>query len=245
MTGKTEVDVNYFNDNEIVKRVSKMISEELTQHGRFSLWEVFDDVIDVMAIAISNQYAYFDKKKEEKYFKHLDRYGADWMTNASNVLADILMFFSQGSRTDLLGRIFHSLEMHNKYRGQFFTPYEISLMIAKMTIPDIGSIIGRQGYATMNEPACGSGGMIIAYAQAFEELGFNLQTQTAVVGQDLDSRAVKMAYIQCSCCGIPAIIIQGNTLSNEVNEQWFTPAYIQYGWHERLNGKSGRKRSIV
>jgi len=43
-----------------------------------------------------------------------------------------------------------------------------------------------------------------------------------------------MAYIQFSLLHIPAHVMVGNSLSNEVREHWFTPAHILGGWGLRL-----------
>ncbi|MFX5268103.1 hypothetical protein ABTD02_18645, partial [Acinetobacter baumannii] len=43
-----------------------------------------------------------------------------------------------------------------------------------------------------------------------------------------------MGYIQFSLLHIPAHVIVGNSLSNEVREHWFTPAHILGGWGARL-----------
>ena len=43
-----------------------------------------------------------------------------------------------------------------------------------------------------------------------------------------------MAYIQFSLLHIPAHVMVGNSLSNEVREHWFTPAHILGGWGAKL-----------
>lgn len=67
---------------------------------------------------------------------------------------------------------------------------------------------------TLNEPSCGSGGMVIATARAMLEKGIDYQKKLKVIAQDLDWKAVYMCYVQLSLYGIDAEVIQGNTLTD-------------------------------
>lgn len=62
----------------------------------------------------------------------------------------------------------------------------------------------------------------------------NYQQHMHVVAQDLDEKAVHMAYVQLSLMHIPAVVIHGNTLSLEERARWYTPAHILGGWGWRL-----------
>ena len=55
-----------------------------------------------------------------------------------------------------------------------------------------------------------------------------------MIAQDLDAKAVHMAYVQFSLLHIPAIVVRGNTLELEELEHWYTPAHIMGGWGTRL-----------
>ena len=55
--------------------------------------------------------------------------------------------------------------------GQFFTPYDVSRMMAEMTFDTVDEIIAEQGFVTVQEPACGAGGMIIAAADVIDAQG--------------------------------------------------------------------------
>jgi type I restriction-modification system DNA methylase subunit len=138
---------------------------------------------------------------------------------------------------DIMGRTYHELELHNKWAGQYFTPYEICRMMAKMNLVDGGlqERIERRGFITLQEPACGSGAMVIAFAQEMKDAGFNYQQQLHVTAMDIDAKCCHMAYLQLSLLHIPAVIIHGNTLSLEEYGRWYTPAHIMGGWGHRLN----------
>lgn len=86
--------------------------------------------------------------------------------------------------------------------------------------------IEKKGYITVCEPCIGSGGMVLGAAKAMANWKMNYQTQMLVTGIDIDMKCVQMAYLQLSLLGIPAVIIHGNNLTNEVWSRWYTPAYI-------------------
>ena len=138
---------------------------------------------------------------------------------------------------DVLGVIFTARESPNKHPGHFFTPYPVCLMMAQGTLGDAKdalALIDDKGFVSAMEPACGAGAMVIALAEAMRAAGLNYQRHLHVTAIDIDQRAVHMGYIQFSLLHIPAHVIVGNSLSNEVREHWFTPAHILGGWGARL-----------
>jgi type I restriction-modification system DNA methylase subunit len=101
-------------------------------------------------------------------------------------------------------------------------------MIAEMTFDTAGEIIAEQGFITVQEPACGAGGMIIAAADVIEAKGFDIGRQLCVDGTDISPLCFKMAYLQTSLRGIPATIRRGNTLSREVFDIANTPSFAGF-----------------
>lgn len=131
----------------------------------------------------------------------------------------------QDGGCDFLGQVVVELELPNSHMGQFFTPYDVSRMIAEMTLDTVEEIIAEQGFVTVLEPACGAGGMIIAAADVIERKGFDISRQLYVDGTDISPMCFRMSYLQASLRGIPATIRRGNTLSGEVFETALTPAF--------------------
>jgi hypothetical protein len=123
-------------------------------------------------------------------------------------------------QTDVLGRLYHRLEIHNEQSGQFFTPYPVCLAMAKMLVHDAKHLVEEQEFIRAQEPCVGSGAMVIALAQALREEGMNYQQCLHVTAIDLDIVAVHMSYVQCTLLHIPAIILHGDTLRGEVYSQW-------------------------
>ena len=134
----------------------------------------------------------------------------------------------QAGGCDFLGQVVGDLELLNEHMGQFFTPYDLSRMIAEMTLQDAGELIREKGFVTVAEPASGAGGMIIAAADVIEKQGFDIGRQLYVDATDISPMCFKMTYLQVSLRGIPATIRRGNTLSLEMSDQAHTPAFLPF-----------------
>jgi hypothetical protein len=76
--------------------------------------------------------------------------------------------------------------------------------------------------------------MIIGLAHAMKDRDINFQQCMYAVCQDVDIKAVHMAYVQLSLLGIPAVIIHGNSLTVEELSRWYTPMHFVGGWDWKL-----------
>lgn len=133
---------------------------------------------------------------------------------------------------DFLGQAFMQLELGNAYKGQFFTPYCVCKMMARMNI-NARDIKRQHGYITVSEPCSGAGAMIIALAEAMLEADVNPSTKMWVETTDVDQLAAKMCFVQLSAYGIAAQVIWGNSLTMETWDKWLTPMYFIEDWPHR------------
>lgn len=136
---------------------------------------------------------------------------------------------------DFLGAIFMELELGDDRNGQYFTPYHIQLLMAKLVMPDVEQTIRREGVVTVSDPACGAAGMIVAYAEILLEAGFNPSEQMYGHCIDIDPIAADMAFIQLSLLGIPAEVVTGNTLTLKCSRVRYTPVYYINNFEKRLD----------
>lgn len=208
---------------------------------RHDLYTVFSDCMEVMAIALANSVdrAQFDRR-EARYLQVVGQYRADILDIFPRVLAELVNALEAGI-CDVLGPLFHDLELHNKARGQFFTPYSICQMMADVSFAneaDLRARIEKRGFIRTMEPACGAGSMLIALVETMRTRGINYQRHLHVTAIDIDPRAVHMAYCQLSLLHVPAHLMVGNALSGDMAEHWFTPAHILDGWNARLAAAS-------
>lgn len=208
-----------------------------------SLSSVFSDFCEVAAISLSNSVDKLSADAREaryleivkSYEKHADTFGT-----FPKILGDLVLALESG-RKDVLGTVFHELGLHDSHKGQYFTPFEICQMSARIllaTKEEPRKLIEKHGFIRACEPGCGSGSMVIALADILAENQINYQRHLHVTAIDVDRRAVHMAYVQLSLLHIPAIVIHGNSLSSEEYDRWYTPAHILEGWTRKLRSAS-------
>ena len=71
------------------------------------------------------------------------------------------------------------------------------------------------------------------------QLNLNYQNHILIEAQDIDFTAAMMCYIQLSLLGVAGYIKVGNTitepisLSDTLENYWFTPMYFSEIWHTR------------
>lgn len=203
---------------------------------RHRLHQVFSDFVEMSAIAISNSVdAVHREAREARYMQIIGGYEREDVELFPQMLARLVDGLESGPM-DFLGQLFMGLALGSHWAGQFFTPYEICALMARMTSTGVTmeSIEQLGGFICINEPACGAGAMVIAYADALRAQDINYQRHLHATLQDIDKTAVHMSYIQMALMGVPAVVIQGNSLALEVREYWLTPAHILGGWDRKL-----------
>lgn len=208
-----------------------------TASRRRHLWDVFGDFVEMAALSLANAVDLAQRdRREETYLRLIARYEPDEQQLFPKMLGELVCALEYGP-DDVLGKVFGELDLGNSARGQFFTPFEVCSLMAGLIVGDGADMrerIKQRGFITLNEPAAGAGAMVIAMAQAMQYAGLNYQQDLHVTAQDIDSRAVHMAYVQLSLMHVPAIVILGNTLALEEREHWYTPAHILGFWNQKL-----------
>jgi type I restriction-modification system DNA methylase subunit len=198
--------------------------------------QVFSDFVEMAACAISNAVdPRFQEEREKRYMDIVRKYDKEEVEVFPKLLGHLTMALEEGF-DDVLGKLYGTLEIHSKQAGQFFTPYEVSSMMAKMTLADghAKNIIKERGFIRASEPACGAGGMVIALAEALKDEDINYQQHLHVTAVDIDLTAALMAYVQLSLLHIPAVVVHGDTLRMQEFSHWYTPAHVMGLWDHRL-----------
>ena len=194
-----------------MNRIDEMIGIIRSMSGSFSEYQVFSDWIQCTAIAIQNSCCMIHdkvwKQREDDYLQIYNRH----KTNRFTELTGLLQMELEENFSDVLSAIYMKGNMGSKMTGQFFTPFHLSYLTAKLGFDP--SSCDERGYYHMNEPSIGGGGMAIALARVMHEQGIDYQRRLKVVGQDLDWKGVYMSYSQLSLLGVDAVIVQGDTLA--------------------------------
>lgn len=206
---------------------------------RHDTWSVFADFVEMAACSIANACDRSNPQRDERearYMQIIKAYTREELERFPRMLAHLTEALTCGPG-DVLGELFMELDLGNKWHGQFFTPYSICQLMARLSLGDMNTLkaeVERKGFITVNEPACGGGAMLIAVAEAMQEEGVNYQQHLHVTAQDLDLKAVHMAYIQLSLMHVPGYVIHGNSLMVEQRSYWRTPAHVMGGWSWKL-----------
>lgn len=192
----------------IIENIGKM-------SGRYTPYQIFSDWITLTALSIQNSCKMIHdkiyKEREEIYITVAKRYTPDELKTLSNMTGALAILLEE-KFGDILGDIYMKSGCGNKNTGQFFTPYHLSYLTAKLCYENQFSHLEENEQIEVNEPSTGGGGMMIAIAQVMKENNIDYQRRLRVVAQDLDWNGVYMTYIQLSLLGIKAIVAQGDTL---------------------------------
>ena len=212
---------------------------------RYSTWKVWTDFIELTAISISNARELRNDirlARENQYQNLFDMYTTEEQALFIDMFACLMESYMGNPAQDFLGSLYMGLDFGNGWKGQFFTPWHVAEMMAKMNVSsDTEAELTEKGYVSLCDPTCGSGVMLLAFANAFKTVtGKDFTDKVLFVGQDLDPVVAKMCYIQLSLIGAAGYVKIGNSLTDpitncDVGENiWFTPKYFTSSWLDKL-----------
>lgn len=209
-----------------------------TGHGLAQLW---DDWVSSMALAIANSCDHrpdVHARREAEYMRLVERHGKPTMDAFASMLA-LLVEALEHLPTDVLGGVYMALELGNDHAGQFFTPSSVCEVMVGMTMDPyyMRAQVEHAGWITVQEPAIGGGAMVIPIVGAMLEAGLNPSEHLHVIGADIDASVLRMAYVQLSLLGVPAVLWVGDTLRMQFREDWYTPVHVLLGWGSRLRNR--------
>lgn len=177
------------------------------------------------------------KERQQRYQHAIRDYTSAEKEYITTLFSSTIMALEKNPDQDFLGSMYTQLELYNKGTSQFFTPYHISKMMAKMSAGNLEKELTEKGYISACDPCCGGGGMLIALVNTVREQNINYQQNILFIGQDIDPTVAKMCYIQLSLLGCAGFIAVGDSLSHPVTnpyssecDVWFTPMYFSSVW---------------
>lgn len=204
-------------------------------------YDVFRDFVTLSAITLHN--AMFNpygvdawptiaQEREREYLKIIGSYDKQDREAFPLLFAHLVGMLDPEPR-DILGPLYMELEVASKDQGQFFTPPELSELMARLSYgPELANL--QKPFVTVAEPACGAGGMIMAFVKVMIENKLDPSRRMWTQCVDVDRLAALMCYVQLSLWNVPGEVIVGNSLSREMREVWFTPAHTFGLWNIRL-----------
>ena len=228
--------------NEDVKKQFLKTFNQLTYRHRS--WDVWRDFIIMFACSLSNPVDKFHyEEREKRYLKIIKKYNKREQEQFPELAAYVVMALEENPEQDFLGSIFMELNLGDKSNSQFFTPYHVCELMAKVTEEDVAAVVKEKGYITINDFCCGAGATLIAAInearKQLEKVNLNFQNHVLVVAQDIDEIVALMCYIQLSLLGVAAYIKVGDVftqpMSTDDNREnyWFTMMYFSDVWSMR------------
>lgn len=195
-------------------------------------WEVFSDFITLAASELDM--ARIRTPENIARSREICAKYSESDINNMHALFGLMICALEAKFHDFLGAIFMELELGDDRNGQYFTPYNVQSLLARLLMPDFDETIRREGFVTVSDPASGAAGMIVAYAEVLLEAGYNPSEQMFGSCIDIDPIAADMAFIQLSLLGIPAEVVTGNALTMQLNRVRYTPVYYINNFEKRL-----------
>lgn len=206
-------------------------------------YEVFRDFVTMAAISLHNGLMK-DPTREAEYMGIIKGYKPDDQKAFPKLVGSLIAALDHEPR-DILGPLYMELEIANKDAGQFFTPPELSEVMAAISFQDMIDKLDQQPFIKLSEPACGAGGMILAFVKVLIQHKYNPSDKLWVQCVDVDRMAALMCYIQLTLWNVPAEVIVGNTLTWEHREIWYTPAHHLGFWANKLKREEGAEEWLV
>lgn len=205
---------------------------------------IFYDFVEMFALEIAIGVGIETEKRIETFKRTASKYSQEELKHYQCFKAEIMNEFIKNDGEeivfqDVLGVLFHELELQNHYKGQFFTPYVLSLAMSKVSLDINGYLnnLENEDFIELGESACGAGGMAIASCQIASESNINYAEKLIWTLQDLDLMCVYMSYIQLNLIGAAAVIHHMNSLSIEHFDTFYTLAYVANNCLERVKAK--------
>ena len=208
--------------------------------GRAEVWR---DIVFLWAAAINNR-VHYKQKIEDAYLAIIQKYTRDEQERIAEMLAIVAADMARDPEQDFLGGFYMAEQLGNPRRGQYFTPYDVADMMSRITLGTVGAEITQKGYITVNDPACGSGVMLLAGANCLRRQKIGVESNVLFVGQDIETGIGLMAYVQLSLAGCPGYVVIGDSLSEPLtgnvlkapDNAWVTPAYHAFIFKHVLGG---------
>ena len=119
------------------------------------------------------------EKREQRYQEMASTMTPELLSSYARMLA--LLFLTvreyRDDPCDILGGIYHELNLNNEWNGQYFTPDDVCRLMAQITLPS-DELSANDGPITINEPTCGSGTMVIGAIWAMQRKEFDYRHNT-------------------------------------------------------------------
>lgn len=201
---------------------------------RGSISTIFADFVRLTACCLAPRLTVDDRNistREAEYMEVIARYDQREALLISEAFAIFIEEAEKRPHHDILGTAWldSTSKSSKQVRGEFYTPPELCEMIGMM-VSDAPERIAAGRPFTIEEPACGAGGMILAFAKQFAPDHWHLPRFTAI---DINPVACDMTFINTTIWSIPCEIYQGNALGMKFSNRWTNLHWHRVGEEQR------------
>lgn len=231
------------------KMIKQLISATKITGGRISGREVFWDMIGYFACLLS---ARTDPVHQAARVGHLKAIMSRYKKSEVAAIQETFIALTEaisgnvrvGSYDDILGPAFLEIGANDKSLKQDFTPPDVARLMVKL-LGERTIFLPEKGFVDIADFTCGSGTLLLTAAEEFAASGINTTEQLVLFAADLSPICAQMAYLQFSLYGIPAVVVQGNSLTLQEDARWYTPVYIwnKWIWRAAMPFRPGRNES--
>lgn len=177
---------------------------------------MFTDWLDLMLYALQG--------RDDPYLDIVDKYdcGRSHGERALDLYKQAfttLRYQTPRTNADLLGVIYETYGMASDAFGQYFTPHTASRMNAELGLDglDVATVRARRDQGnpvTLQDPACGSGRLLVVAAQQFPAAQY--------WGVDKDATCAKMTALNFQLHNVDGVVVHGDSLALESFATWRT-----------------------
>lgn len=166
-------------------------------HGRS---KVFDDFLTVVICSFSM------KKKEDEYLRGFHKYTNNEFPYFSKAFASLVIEMDRHPFEDPFAAYFQEV-ISKGHNSQFFTPDSVGTLMSALAMQN--TIVGN---SKIYDPACGSGGLLLAAAKKDRTSYF--------IGCDISEMCCKMAVINLCLNSLRGEVWHMDTLSLQAWRKW-------------------------
>ena len=216
------------------KKFVKLFDSLCRTRPKYTVWY---DIIQMWAYAISNSCNY-RQDREDKYLAIAKSYTKDELMIICELYAAVVLAFDENPEQDFLGQLYMDYGFGDHKKGEFFTPYEVARFFSEVLCFECNP---SRGYAVINEPACGSGVMLIAYINKLVRDKQSPHTRALFIANDTNPCIAMMCYIQLSLIGAAGYVLVQDTLAEPLTghvlyplqNAFITPLFFHPIWNYR------------
>lgn len=177
--------------HELCIRMTRMLESKTQLFGGY--YETFAKTLDLIYYALLAD--------EQEYMKLVKELKPEAVKVAAEICGELINAFCVEYRFDnYLGRVYEALSHNDKRLGQFFTPWNVAYMMARMNLGDVKAQIEKakqeKRKISVCDPSVGSGVMLLAAKRVvIEQAGLEGLDYFEFYGNDIDHLCVKMCKI--------------------------------------------------